>query len=290
MSTPPEPVLGEVRAAEALLGDRELELDAGAVHLRRAWSRLHAAQDADEPLLAWAVAQAGRHVDPARRETAIEGIRWVLGDAPNASPSRTELFDQAQLLRVLAEPTPRRGDLTLWIALALLVVVIASMIAAGLYGVLVGAPGPWRGEYFPNREFEGDPAIRSTRKVEFDWGLGPPLPGFVRDSWSAIFRTCLVLDEAEAGTWRFKLSSDDGARLYVDGKLVVDNWGSHARRTRSADATLDPGTHYVRLDFYDASNVSSLELLAAFGEAQEPKTIPPTLLRSIDAGQKDPCP
>ena len=36
-----------------------------------------------------------------------------------------------------------------------------------------------------------------------------------------------VFDIKEAGDYTFFTNSDDGSRLYVDGALMVDNWGLH---------------------------------------------------------------
>ncbi len=48
----------------------------------------------------------------------------------------------------------------------------------------------------------------------------------------------------------FWLLSDDGSRLYVDGKLVVDNDGVHPPRERSGKVHLSPGIHAIEVQYF----------------------------------------
>ncbi|HOX44866.1 MAG TPA: PA14 domain-containing protein [Myxococcota bacterium] len=64
---------------------------------------------------------------------------------------------------------------------------------------------------------------------------------------------CLVLEgqlELPAeGEWGFRLDSDDGSRLWLDGRLVVDNTGIHPRRLREGRLRLEAGPHDLRLEY-----------------------------------------
>ncbi|HSN99852.1 MAG TPA: PA14 domain-containing protein, partial [Candidatus Nanopelagicales bacterium] len=52
------------------------------------------------------------------------------------------------------------------------------------------------------------------------------------------------------GKWQFRVISDDGAKLYVDDKLVVDNDGLHTAKQADGELTLTPGRHWLRLDYF----------------------------------------
>jgi len=54
----------------------------------------------------------------------------------------------------------------------------------------------------------------------------------------------------DAGKYRFHLSSDDGAKLYIDGKLVIDNDGQHYVQSRKGHIELQPGDHEMVLEYY----------------------------------------
>jgi hypothetical protein len=52
------------------------------------------------------------------------------------------------------------------------------------------------------------------------------------------------------GEYRFFLTSDDGSRLYIDGKKVVDNDGVHAEEVRAGKIKLKPGIHEIRVQYF----------------------------------------
>jgi len=56
---------------------------------------------------------------------------------------------------------------------------------------------------------------------------------------------------AAAGTYRFALASDDGSKLYIDGKLVVDNDGDHGVLMVNGSVDLQPGKHAIRVEWFN---------------------------------------
>jgi outer membrane protein OmpA-like peptidoglycan-associated protein len=54
----------------------------------------------------------------------------------------------------------------------------------------------------------------------------------------------------QAGTYTFRLTSDDGSRLFIDGELVVDNDGIHGPGAIDGEATLAAGIHEVRVQYF----------------------------------------
>ena len=53
-----------------------------------------------------------------------------------------------------------------------------------------------------------------------------------------------------AGTYTFKLNSDDGSRLYINGNLVIDNDGLHGMSAKSGSAMLTAGFHDVEIGYF----------------------------------------
>jgi hypothetical protein len=45
-------------------------------------------------------------------------------------------------------------------------------------------------------------------------------------------------------TYTFHTTSDDGVRLWVDGKLIIDNWSNHAAMDNSGTIALTAGQRY----------------------------------------------
>lgn len=54
------------------------------------------------------------------------------------------------------------------------------------------------------------------------------------------------------GKYKFYTESDDGTRLYLDGKLLVDNGGIHPKQERgSEEVTLKAGSHHIEVQYFD---------------------------------------
>jgi len=62
------------------------------------------------------------------------------------------------------------------------------------------------------------------------------------------------------GDYTFTLHSDDGARLYVDGKLVVDNDGVHPPGSKNGKVKLAKGVHQVVVGFFQAGGGAELDV------------------------------
>lgn len=82
--------------------------------------------------------------------------------------------------------------------------------------------GAWQGEYFNNRDLEGDPVlVRWDGDVNFDWNSGSPSPLVPRDNFSVRWTRSSYI---EPGYYIFRIQHDDGMRIYVDGKIIYDSW------------------------------------------------------------------
>jgi S1-C subfamily serine protease len=68
------------------------------------------------------------------------------------------------------------------------------------------------------------------------------------------------LNIRENGLHRLILASDDGSRLFLHGNLFIDNGGPHPRQELGSKARLAKGLHPVRIDYFEATGDSVLEL------------------------------
>lgn len=62
------------------------------------------------------------------------------------------------------------------------------------------------------------------------------------------------------GEYYFRITSDDGARLLLDGTTVVDHPGRHGATPKDGAATLDAGPHALRIDHFDGDFGQALKL------------------------------
>lgn len=71
--------------------------------------------------------------------------------------------------------------------------------------------------------------------------------------------------------YRFNLMADDGARLWIDGKLVVDHDGLHSPSDKSGTAPLAKGWHRITVEWFNKTGGSALEVkMSRLGSALAP--------------------
>lgn len=93
----------------------------------------------------------------------------------------------------------------------------------------------------------------------------------------------------QAGNYRFRLLSDDGARLLIDGRTVVDNDGLHGARAKEASVALSPGLHEIQVQYFQGPR-AHVALVLELGRDGEPYRVfdttryAPTQIARDDAG------
>jgi beta-glucosidase len=109
-----------------------------------------------------------------------------------------------------------------------------------------------KAEFFSNKMLEGAPVVtRLDREVNFDWGMSNPAPGIPSDDFSARWTGKLVANKT--GKYRFGAIADDGVRVYLDGKLIAEDWSEHAPATVTGEVTLEAGRSYdIKMEYYES--------------------------------------
>ncbi len=122
----------------------------------------------------------------------------------------------------------------------------ASLLTVGGKGTTTGL----KGEYFTNQELQGQPAdVRTDQQINFDWGRYKPTPHVGENNFSV--RWTGKLTPAESGAYRLGITADDGARLYLDGELLIDAWKTNPTKTVTKEVNLEAGRAYdVRMEYY----------------------------------------
>jgi LysM repeat protein len=114
-----------------------------------------------------------------------------------------------------------------------------------------GASGVWTGCYYTNknRDVSGQPTMcRIDPWIAFNWGVGSPDPLITADLFGARWTSS---QSFQAGTYRFFALVDDGVRLYVDDKLVIDEWFEHNGTTLFADVPMTAGVHSMKVEYFE---------------------------------------
>jgi hypothetical protein len=68
------------------------------------------------------------------------------------------------------------------------------------------------------------------------------------------------VDITAAGTYAFRLTSDDGAQLRIDNTLVIDHDGLHGATPKDGSIQLGQGYHSLRIDHFDAGGGQQVTL------------------------------
>ena len=171
----------------------------------------------------------------ARRVSILDGIRALVGGraevrfAPGPGRSATEFTPV---------PGPQLGSDS------------AGLRVAGL-----------RGEYFGDIRPGGAAAlVRRDSAVNFHWTLSPPGPGIPLDAYSV--RWTGTVTAGPRAVRRLGVDGNDGYRLYLDGKLLIDDWIKRSHGSRLADVALAPGTvHAIRLEYFETTGNGHIRLV-----------------------------
>jgi hypothetical protein len=119
--------------------------------------------------------------------------------------------------------------------------------------------GQYKAEYFANETLSGSPGImRCEASVNNTWADGQsPGTGIPHEDFSARYTGRI---RVARGDYEFKVTVDDGARLYVDGELVIDKWFQQAPTTYTAKRTLAAGFHDIKIEYYDTHLSGTIRL------------------------------
>lgn len=122
-----------------------------------------------------------------------------------------------------------------------------------------GAERGWDAAYFDNVDLTGEPILtRNEATIDHEWGTGSPAPGILgTDGFSARWVRTLDLT---AGLYGFDLTTDDGARLWVDGRLLIDAWQDQAATTYEADVYISGGSTKIEVQYYERTGRATVDL------------------------------
>lgn len=152
------------------------------------------------------------------------------------------------------------------------------------------------GAYFRGKTLEGEPQLtRLDPKVEFRWDRGAPtdepvargeLPaerGLPNDGFSV--RWTGVLVPPASGEYEMVVTANDGARLTVDGRTIIDAWtDTFVARATSGRVTLEAGREYpVTLEYYENDRDAEVRLAWRIPGAPPPFEAALAAARAADA-------
>jgi beta-glucosidase len=198
---------------------------------------------------------------PSHPVTALEGIREAVGPGTVVRYSRgVDLIEG-------------RGDPR----------AIAAIDAVYLRPAAGSSEHGLRGEYFRGRDLQGTPVFsRVDGGIDFRWYRGSPTSDLVargevtpdhaldNDNFSARWTGQIV--PPASGVYTLTVSGDDGFRLFLGDKLVIDSWTTTSRaQAKTADVSLDAGKPVdIRLEYFEAERDAEIRLAWQLPGAKPP--------------------
>lgn len=139
-------------------------------------------------------------------------------------------------------------------------------------------PKGLKAEYFNNPDLQGTPAVRTEEELYYDPVNRPPDPFLPVGPMSARWSGSLV--PTVTGRYTLTMRSDDGCRVYLDGKKLIDAWTSHPASDEKVIVDLEAGKSYdLVVEYFDgggecfgrlyweAPDLDSRDRIELYGEA-----------------------
>jgi len=134
--------------------------------------------------------------------------------------------------------------------------------------------GGLRGEYFQHKDLTIPLHARIDSRLDFRWepNVGPA-PG-LGDIFSARWTGRILPRYSEEYT--FRIRNDDGVRLWIDGRLVIDDWTQRRYIAENRGRILLEGgrAYSIQVEYYDDGNLGLLQLF--WSSARQPEEIVPS--------------
>lgn len=116
--------------------------------------------------------------------------------------------------------------------------------------------------YFNNTNLAGAPEVtRIDRQVNFSWTLFSPDMNKINFDWYSARWIGRIASPA-TGTFNIGIEGNDGYRLYLDGKLFIDNWKKQTHRTITKPFHFEKGKQYdIKIEFFESTGNVVLKLI-----------------------------
>lgn len=139
------------------------------------------------------------------------------------------------------------------------------------------------GRLYPTHSFSRGWVERIDKTINFNWGVAAPAAGIPPDNFGGLWRG--YIKAPSAGKYRIVTENDDGVRLWIDEKLVIDQWHCLQAPLYTADVEMSGTPQTIQIEFPECAGHAWLRLSWAAPGAKKPKLVPATALFHQPAGR-----
>lgn len=120
-------------------------------------------------------------------------------------------------------------------------------------------PNGLKAEYYNNKYLQGTPQVRTDENINFEPANQAPDPFLPESPLSIRWSGDLV--PSVSGKYTLAFATDDGCRLYIDDKMVIDSWKNRGLTTDSVVVTLEKDKKYrLVAEYFDNAGEASAKL------------------------------
>ena len=135
-----------------------------------------------------------------------------------------------------------------WIAILIWLILLWQK-ADSIYAQDSSIPtNAFKGEYFNNSDLTSLVLTREDKSVNFNWYRYAPDKLVHPESFSVRWTGNFNFEE---GNYDFNVLSDDGVRLYLDGRLLLDAWKLQNSARFKVQTVVGKGTHQIKVEYFD---------------------------------------
>jgi tetratricopeptide (TPR) repeat protein len=243
---------------------------------------------AADPTAGWTHQKLGQYAADAgdKKQAAIEYQRAVnrLEDLAKKHPDerlfRDEQLDCFLALSSLANEAGDAADAKTYFEKATSIQSTLADKFDGFAGPLLPKPTKWKVQYYasnvlgvPNELSETlaqQPlAEKMLDRINLAWQFGSPDEKVPVDRFITVATTELELD---AGEYEVQTVSDDGIRVWIADRLVIENWTGHPDTLDTATVSLPAGKHAIKVQHFESNFGATLKfgLFATNKAAEQP--------------------
>lgn len=140
------------------------------------------------------------------------------------------------------------------------VVATASFINSSSIGTGIGLLGAYYTNHTSANPYTGSPIlVRTDAVVNFNWSTNGPDPSVGATNFTVRWTGSVQPQFNE--TYTFYATADDGVRLWINGRELINGWVNESATTYSSTITLNAQELYnIEMDYYQAAGSAVAEL------------------------------